>query len=124
MPYSLSLLVLPLCLHQDTRNEICINHKVSILRVIARRPDLLIDFARRAQSLVQYAMEAFALLASRNCIVVDQGGGISLLPRKVSQAPLSTDDAEKCRTAAAILGHQFARVNDRVTIYTSLAIRP
>jgi hypothetical protein len=124
MPCSLALLVLPLCLHQETRDEICANNKISVLRVFARRPDLLIDFAKRAQSLVQHAMEAFALLASRGCIDVSDGGGITLRPRKISATPLSSDDAENCRVAATTLGRDFAKVNDRVTIYTSLSIRP
>jgi Family of unknown function (DUF6521) len=124
MPYSLALLVLPLCLHQETRDEICANKLISFLRVFARRPDLLVDFVGRTRSLIQHTMESFALLASRNCITVNNAGNVGLLPRKVSPAALSTDDAEKCRIAASILGRQFAQINDRVTIYTSLGVRP
>ncbi|WP_458367621.1 hypothetical protein [Burkholderia pseudomallei] len=29
-----------------------------------------------------------------------------------------------CRNAATVLGRDFAQINDRVTIYTSLSIRP
>lgn len=124
MPYSLALLVLPLCLHQASRDEILSNKRISVLRVFALRPDLLVDFAPRARSLVQHALEAFALLASRGCIAVHDSGGIQLLPRKVSTQPLSTDDAEMCRSAATVLGRDFAHINDRVTIYTSLSVRP
>lgn len=124
MPYSLALLVLPLCLHQATRNEILANKKTSLLRVVAIRPELLVDFAPRAKGLMQYALEAFALLASKGCISVSDEGGITLLPRKVSPQSLTTEDAEACRSAATVLGRDFARINDRVTIYTSLSIRP
>lgn len=124
MPYSLSLLVLPLCLHQEMRDEMVASPKTSILRIIARRPDLLIDFACRAQGLMQPAMEAYALLASRNCIEVSEIGGLRLLPNRISREPLTSDDAEKCRSTASLLGRQFAQINDRVTIYTSLGIRP
>lgn len=85
---------------------------------------MLVDFARRAQGLIQHAMEAFALLASRECITVSEAGGIQFLPRKVSPQPLGRENAEQCRVAAAILGRDFAQINDRVTIYTSLSIRP
>ena len=124
MPYSLSLLVLPLCLHQATRNEILGNRRISVLRVFALRPDLLVDFVPRAQALVQHTMEAFALLASKGCIEVTEDGEIKLLPRKVSSQELGTEDAEMCRSAAAVLGRNFAQINDRVTVYTSLSIRP
>lgn len=124
MPFSLTLLVLPLCLHQTTRDEILSNKTISVLRVIALRPELLIHFAPRAKALVQYAHEAFALLSSKGCIGVTAEGGISLLPRRVSPKPLSTADAEACRSAATVVGRDFARINDRVTIYTSLSIRP
>jgi hypothetical protein len=124
MPYSLTLLVLPMCLHQASREEILENKRLSILRVFALRPDLMINFAERARSLVQYATEAFALLASKGCIAVGDDGCISLIPRRVSPRPLNTDDAERCRAAAIVLGRDFAQINDRVTIYTTLSIRP
>ncbi|MBT9518930.1 MAG: hypothetical protein IV112_19790 [Methyloversatilis discipulorum] len=124
MPYSLTLLVLPMCLHQASRDEILAKKRLSVLRVFALRPDLLVNFAERARALVQYATEAFALLASKDCIRVDDAGCISLVPRRVSPQPLGTDDAERCRTAAVVLGRDFAQINDRVTIYASLSIRP
>ena len=124
MPYSLTLLVLPMCLHLDSREQILENKRLSVLRVFGLRPDLLVDFAERARALVQYATEAFALLASKDCIKVGDDGGISLIPRRVSPQPLNTDDAEKCRAAAVVLGRDFAQINDRVTVYTSLSIRP
>lgn len=124
MPYSLTLLVLPLCLHQPARNQILGSKRISVLRIVALQPDLLINFAERARSLVQYATESFALLASKGCIEVSDDGGIHLLPRKVAPQALSTGDAEMCRNAATVLGRDFAQINDRVTIYTSLSIRP
>ena len=124
MPYSLTLLVLPLCLHPWTRDEILDNKTISVLRVIALHPELLIYFAPRAKALVQYALEAFALLSSKGCIAVDDHGCISLLRRKVSPKSLPTADAEACRSAATVVGRDFARINDRATIYTSLSIRP
>lgn len=124
MPYSLTLLVLPMCLHQASREEILENKRLSVLRVFALRPELLVDFAERARALVQYATEAFALLASKGCIRVFDDGCVSLIPRRVSSQPLQTDDAERCRAAAIVLGRDFAQIKDRATVYTSLSIRP
>lgn len=124
MPYSLTLLVLPICLHLASREQILENKRMSVLRVFALRPDLLVDFAERARALVQYATEAFALLASKGCIKVSDDGGISLIPRRISPAPLNTEDTERCRAAAVILGRDLAQINDRVTVYASLSIRP
>ena len=124
MPYSLTLLVLPMCLHLASREQILENKRLSVLRVFALRPDLLVNFPERARALVQYATEAFALLASKDCIKVGDDGGISLIPRRVSPQPLNTEDAERCRAAAVGLGRDFAQINDRVTVYTSLSIRP
>ncbi len=123
MPYSLTLLVLPMCLHQASREEILKNKRLSVLRVFALRPDLLVDFAERARAFVQYATEAFALLASKDCIKVFDDGGVSIVPRRVSARALNTNDAERCRAAATVLGRDFAQINDRVTVYTSLSIR-
>lgn len=124
MPYSLALLVLPMCLHLASREHILENKRLSVLRIFALRADLLVDFAERARALVQYATEAFALLSSKGCIKVGNDGCISLIPRRVSPQPLNTSDAERCRAAAIVLGRDFAQINDRVTVYTSLSIRP
>jgi hypothetical protein len=124
MPYSLTLLILPLCLHQPVRDQILGSKKFSILRIVALQPNLLVDFAERTKSLIQYATEAFGLLASKGCIEVSDDGAVHLIPRRVSSQALSTDDAEMCRNAATVLGRDFAQINDRVTIYTSLSIRP
>ncbi|MFY3985895.1 three component ABC system middle component [Achromobacter xylosoxidans] len=124
MPYSLTLLVLPLCLHLAARDQILNSKKRSILRIVAVQPELLVDFAERARLLVQSTSEAFALLASKGCIEVSSEGGIHLIPRRVAPHALSTDDAEMCRTAATTLGRDFAKIDDRATIYTSLSIRP
>ena len=124
MPYSLTMLVLPMCLHLASREQILKSKRQSVLRVFALRPDLLVDFAERARALVQYATEAFALLASMDCIKVCDDGGISLIPRRVSPQPLNPKDAERCRAAAVVIGRDFAQINDRVTVYTSLSIRP
>ena len=42
IPYSLTLLVLPMCLHLASREQILENKKLSVLRVFALRPDLLV----------------------------------------------------------------------------------
>lgn len=124
MPYSLSLLVLPLALHMETRDFLLANTSASLLRLLERRQDLLVNFAERARGLVPHAMEAFALLADRNCIKVSSDGRLRLLKRKVSPQPLPTAEAESCREAGTLLGRHFSRIKDRVTIYTSLGIRP
>lgn len=124
IPYSLTLLVLPLALHLETRAFLLANTSGSLLRLLEQRPDLLVNFAGRARGLVPHAMEAFALLADTNSISVTDDGGLTLSQRKVSPRPLNTDEAESCRAAGTFIGRQFARIEDRITVYTSLGVRP
>ena len=124
MPYSLTLLVLPLALHMEMRAFLLSNNSTSLLILLERRPDLLVHFAERARGLVAHAMEAFALLAKTNCILVTKDGRLALGKRKISNRPLLTQEAESCRSAGKLIGRQFARIDDRVTIYTSLGVCP
>lgn len=50
MPFSLALLVLPLCLHKDTRLLLSENSRGYLLRAIEKNPRILIGFAGRANT--------------------------------------------------------------------------
>ena len=50
MPFSLALLVLPLCLHKDTRLVLSENSRGYFLKAIEKNPRILVGFAKRAQT--------------------------------------------------------------------------
>lgn len=124
MPFSLTLLVLPLCLHKDTRIVLSDNSRSYLLKVIEKNPRLLVGFAKRARHLLPFALEAFGFLMERGCFLVTEDGRLRTVDQKVRKKLTGTDESLVCQRVARFVGREFARVGDRGTIYTSLGVRP
>ena len=74
MPFSLVLLVLPLCLHKETRLVLSANSRGYLLKAIERNPPMLVNFAERAKDMMPFALEALGFLMERGCIIVTDDG--------------------------------------------------
>ena len=124
MPFSLSLLVLPLCLHKVSREVIADNPRSHLLKIVERNQQIMVGFAERVMEMLPYAFEGFGLLMERGCIDVADGGRIQTVQRKVKTAIDGTAETVECQKVAHIVGKQFARIADRATVYTTFGIRP
>ena len=62
MPFSLSLLVLPLCLHKDTREVIAGSPRTYLLKTAETNQQVMVGFADRVTQMLPYAFEGFGLL--------------------------------------------------------------
>src|SRR5690554_6884265 len=124
MPFSLSLLVLPLCLHKDSREVIAGSPRSYLLKTTEMNQQIIVGFADRTTQMLPYAFEGFALLMERGCIVIADDGRIQTVPDKVRKAVRGTDETVSCQKVARIVGREFARIADRATIYTTFGIRP
>jgi len=124
MPFSLSLLVLPLCLHKDSREMIAANSRSYLLKITVKNPQVQVGFADRATAMLPYAFEGFGLLMERGCISVGDDGRIQSVPDKVRKSVTGTDETKSCQRVARFVGKEFARIADRVTIYTTFGVRP
>jgi hypothetical protein len=123
MPFSLSLLVLPLCLHKDTREVIASSPRSYLLKTTEKNPQVMVGFANRVTQMLPYAFEGFGLLMERGCIAV-MDGRIQTVRDKVRKTVNGTDETISCQKVARIVGREFARIADRVTVYTTFGIRP
>lgn len=123
MPFSLSLLVLPLCLHKDTREVIASNPRSYLLKTTEKNQQVMVGFANRVTQMLPYAFEGFGLLMERGCIAV-MDGRIQTVTDKVRKTVNGTDETISCQKVARIVGREFARIADRVTVYTTFGIRP
>jgi hypothetical protein len=124
MPYSLSLLVLPLCLHKDSREVIANNPRSYLLKTTEKNPQVMVGFADRVTNMLPYALEGFGLLMERGCIAIAPDGCIQTIPDRVRKTVKGTDETVSCQKVARIVGKEFARIADRVTVYTTFGIRP
>jgi hypothetical protein len=124
MPFSLTLLVLPLCLQRDARDIIAESPRSYLLKTVESNPQLLVGFADRATFLLPFVLEAFGLLMERGCFAVTEGGRLQTVPKRVRKSIQGTTESVSCQRVARIVGKEFARISDRVTVYTSFGIRP
>ncbi|NTW53167.1 MAG: hypothetical protein HGB15_00015 [Chlorobaculum sp.] len=124
LPFSLSLLVLPLCLHKNSRTILDDNSRSYLLNIIEKSPQIQVGFADRTTSMLPYALEAFGLLMERGCILVTSEGRLQTITKKVRKSVTGTSETISCQRTARFVGMQFARIADRVTIYTTFGIRP
>jgi hypothetical protein len=124
MPFSLALLVLPLCLQKDSRQVIAEYPLRYLLKIVELNPQLLVGFADRTSGMVPFALEAFGVLMERECFIVTQDGRLQTVPKRVRKSVKGTAESISCQRVARFLGKEFARIADRVTVYTTLGIRP
>lgn len=124
MPFSLSLLVLPLCLHKDSREVIAGSSRSYLLKTAEKNQQIMVGFPDRAAQMLPYALEGFGFLMERGCLIVAEDGRIQTVPDKVRKTIKGTDETVSCQRVARIVGREFARIADRVTVYTTFGIRP
>lgn len=124
MPFSLSLLVMPLCLHKDSREVIAAGYRSYLLKISEKNPQVQVGFADRATAMLPYAFEGLGLLMERGCISVADDGSLQTVPDKVRKSVKGTDETKSCQRVARFVGKEFARIADRVTVYTTFGIRP
>lgn len=124
MPFSLSLLVLPLCLHNDSRKVIASNPRSYLLKTAEKNQQIMVGFADRVTQMLPYSFEGFGLLMERGCIAITGEGRIRTVPKKVRKSVNGTAETVACQKVARIVGGEFARIADRATVYTTFGIRP
>lgn len=124
MPFSLSLLVLPLCLHKDSREVISSSPRSYLLKTTEKNQQMVVGFADRVTHMLPYAFEGFGLLMERGCIAIADDGRIQTVPNRVRKTVSGTDETVSSQKVARIVGREFARIADRVTVYATFGIRP
>ncbi|MGJ0627285.1 three component ABC system middle component [Xenorhabdus sp. Sc-CR9] len=124
MPFSLSLLVLPLCLYKDSREVIASNPRSYLLKIAEMNQQIMVGFADRVTQMLPYALEGFGLLMERGCITIADDGRIQTVSEKVRKSIKGTAETVASQKVARIVGKEFARIADRATVYTTFGIRP
>ena len=124
MPFSLALLILPLSLQKDSRAILSKASRSYLLKAVGANPQMLVGFARRTTDLIPFTFEAFGLLMHLGCIKVTESGRLKAEPKLVRKTVNGTEESVACQRVARFIGREFAKISDRMTIYTSLGIRP
>ncbi len=64
------------------------------------------------------------MLVERGCIRIDDNGRVQTVPNLVRKSDVGTSESISCQRVARFIGKEFARIDDRVTVYTTLGVRP
>ncbi len=124
MPFSLALLVLPLCLYKDSRKLIPKTASGHLLNKISNNPQMLVGFAERTRHLLPYTFEALGFTMQLRSFEVTNEGRLRMQEKGIRKKIDGTEESIECQKAARIVGKQFAKIGDRVTIYTTFGIKP
>lgn len=124
MPFSLALLILPLCLHKLSREIFLRGNRSYFLKLVSLHPELLVNFDRRATDLLPFTLEALGFLMQLGVFQVDAEGRLKANLSGVRKSLTGTVETVACQRVARFLGKEFARVGDRATLYTTLGVRP
>ncbi len=124
MPFSLILLVLPLCLHKPSRDILQTGTRSYLLKLVSSHPELLIGFARRTTDLLPFAFEALGFLRQMGLFTLDGQGRLQAAPAGMRKSITGTAETVACQRVARFLGREFARVGDRSTLYMTMGVRP
>lgn len=122
MPWTLSFLVPPLCLHERTREALPRNTRTHLSSWIQRNPEVRLAFGRRARPLVPLVQEALRLaLRSGTLEILDGALRASTTSRARDEHSVEVTD---CFRAARFVGRWFAGRHDLPTIFALLGVRP
>lgn len=124
MPFSLVLLILPLCLQRDSREILARGNRSYFLKIVTANPQMLVDFPKRAIDLLPFVFEALGLLMQLGALTVAPDGRLKPIREGVRKGIDGTAESISCQRVAKFLGREFAQIGDRVTIYTTLGVRP
>jgi Family of unknown function (DUF6521) len=124
MPFSLSLLILALCLQRQSREILQRGKRGYFLNVIAEHPEIQVGFGSRCTEVLPFTFEALGLLMQMKALLIKPDGRLFCKADGVKKTIGGTPESIACQRVAALLGKQFARIGDRGTIYSTLGVRP
>jgi hypothetical protein len=124
LPFPLCFVILPICLHQRTRELLSGNSSASFLAWVAERRPMLAEFPEKVRELLPITREALLFATQCKMLRFEQGG---IVPGKkrippVSRIEPSTDDANEVRRAAALVGRWFAAQGSAIPILHSFGV--
>ena len=127
-PFNLAVayLVLPLSLHEPTREVLPIRANVAFVTWVIQHSPLLVDFPERLIKLQPITREALLFSIRYKISALNEGGlvpGSNPIKVTVNQKP-TTEEVSDVRNCACMLGRWFARQASNATILRGFGVEP
>jgi hypothetical protein len=130
LPFELSFLVIPLCLHPDTVRRLPSRAASTPLHTWLQREenrDVLLSVGERVLALVPFTREALIFAAQRGVIAFDDAGTLRAgekALRGITTYPNTSEEIKQAVRRAEFVGRWFALAGTTATIYSLLGVRP
>ena len=124
VPFPLLFMVLPLILHEDTRNAI--SRSTQLINWTHTHRELVCSFPARAREFVEITNETVEWLLVTGYIVVNENGEIekSKYVRNLNKIKYTSDEISDCLRKAERVGRWFAKAGKTENIYVALGVKP
>jgi len=126
MNLAVSFLVLPLSLHEPTRDQLPKRADVAFAGWVADKNSLLAELPLRVNQLRSITREALMFSIQHALLAIEEGGlvpGIYPVRHAAKMAP-TTDDANEARRASGMLGRWFANQGSQSAILQGMGVAP
>ena len=125
LPFSLSFLLLPIALHESTRNKLPFRVTTKLHAWLGETPEVKVGFTERARGLVPYTKEALTFGLQKQSFKLTDNGHVIPTPGIKQPATWKNDlEIVACLRAARFIGRWFAQVGDPGTIYYMWGVQP
>jgi len=124
-PYAFTFIVLPIVLHNDTRERMPRSVRTYFFVWVEQNDDLFFDFAKRTRSMVKYTKEALSFLLIHNKIQITKNAEIITTNENVKK--IKKEDYQEYNDIlkkAQMLGRWLSSTSDVKSIYSFLRITP
>lgn len=124
-PFAFTFIVLPLLLHNETRNRMPRTVRTYFFVWVEENDNLFFDFSKRTKSMVKYTKEALSFLIAYNKIEITEQGEISTSDEKNKK--INKDEYleyNEILKKAEMLGKWLATTSDVKSIYSFFRITP
>lgn len=124
MPYLLTVVILPLVLHEATREKLPRTTATKFHSWIQTNPEILIGFADRIRRIDPYTREALVFGISHGAICLTDQGELSVAQLSGRGVFKSDSKVMEYRRSAEFIGRWLADVGHLPTLFTWFGIRP
>jgi len=126
IPYSLTFLILPIVLHESTRERLPKSVATKMHSWIQKNSDLKIGFSERVKQMVPYTKEGLIFSFNMRVLQVNEQRHTIVAFQPAIKRPKwgSDTEAHRCVTKAALLGKLFAKAGDASTIFAMWGVQP
>lgn len=126
LPFAVAFLVLPIVLHEITRNALPKSTLTALLPWIQENRDQIVGFAERVQNLREISREAILFGLQNDILSLTETGGLAVGNSRKSvttaRTPLFTDEVRGCVDRSGFIGRWFAAAGTTANIYSAWGV--